>query len=473
MDPGATSLSDAVVPMRSRFRGGLRLVMLGLGVSVVPLDTAVNISFPDITGSFGLPLAMIQWVIICYVLTHAGLMLAFGRAGDIWSHGSVLRAGLAWSTVAFILCALAPTFGWLLFFRFLQGIGAGLIISCAPAVVTSLYPETRRAHALGIFTLMFALGSAVGPLIGGALVARWGWPGVFWFRAPIALTALVLLHGLPAASGGRGERFDIAGALLLACGIVALLLAINALPRLRDGDYLGPVLIAAAAASLAAFLRWESRIAHPIVQIALFRNRAFAAITLAGVLMYLVSFSVLLIVPYFFVRYTALPLPLAGALLATGFAAMAAVSPGAGWLVGRIAAERIAPLGALVTGLGLFLIGEWQPDTPPQFMLFALALQGLGMGLFQVAYMEIVMAASPLAYRGVAGSLSMLTRTIGVVTAAAGLTLAFQALQGAASAQGAGEAQAFLSAFRNLFHVVGIAAALTGTMVAWAGRRPR
>ena len=282
MDPGATSLSDAVVPMRSRFRGGLRLVMLGLGVSVVPLDTAVNISFPDITGSFGLPLAMIQWVIICYVLTHAGLMLAFGRAGDIWSHGSVLRAGLAWSTVAFILCALAPSFGWLLFFRFLQGIGAGLIISCAPAVVTSLYPETRRAHALGVFTLMFALGSAVGPLIGGALVARWGWPGVFWFRAPIALTALVLLHGLPAASGGRGERFDIAGALLLASGIVALLLAINALPRLRDGDYLGLVLIAAAAASLAAFLRWESRIAHPIVQIALFRQLGFAACRRCG-----------------------------------------------------------------------------------------------------------------------------------------------------------------------------------------------
>src|SRR5260370_963258 len=336
----------------------LRRMLVGLGISVVPLDTAVNIAFPDITGSFGLPIPMIQWVVICYVLTHAGLMLAFGRVGDMWSHGRVFRAGLLWSVVAYWLCAAAPSFGWLLFFRFVPGIAAGLIISCAPALVTSLYPEARRSHALGVFTLMFALGSAVGPLIGGALVARWGWPGVFWFRAPIALTALVLLHGLPAASGGRGERFDVAGALLLASGLVALLLAINAVPRLRNGDY----------------------------------------------------------------------------------------------LVGRIAAERIAPLGALVTGVGLFLIGEWQPDTPPQFMLFALALQGLGMGLFQVAYMEIVMAASPLAYRGVAGSLSMLTRTIGVVTAAAGLTLAFQALQGAASAQGAGEAQAFLSAFRNLFH---------------------
>src|SRR5438067_13351896 len=100
MDPGATSLSDAVVPVRSRLRDGLRLVMLGLGVSVVPLDTAVNIAFPDITGSFGLPLAMIQWVIICYVLTHAGLSLAFGRAGDLRRHGSVPRLGLAWSPVA-------------------------------------------------------------------------------------------------------------------------------------------------------------------------------------------------------------------------------------------------------------------------------------------------------------------------------------------------------------------------------------
>src|SRR5437773_11503274 len=219
--PAAVNGNAVAAPVVAR--PWLRLILVGLGISVVPLDTAVNIAFPDITGSFGLPIAMIQWVVICYVLTHAGLMLAFGRVGDIWSHGLVFRAGLAWSVAAFILCALAPSFGWLLFFRFLQGIGAGLIISCAPAVVTSLYPETRRAHALGIFTLMFALGSAVGPLIGGALVARWGWPGVFWFRAPIALTSLLLLRGLPPGSGaGGGRRFDIVGAVLLAFGLAGL-----------------------------------------------------------------------------------------------------------------------------------------------------------------------------------------------------------------------------------------------------------
>ncbi|MBV9014314.1 MAG: MFS transporter [Alphaproteobacteria bacterium] len=473
MDPGATSL-NTVAPVRSRLRERVRLALVGLGISVVPLDTAVNIAFPDITGSFGLPLAMIQWVVICYVLTHAGLMLAFGRVGDIWSHGRVFRAGLAWSVAAFLLCAAAPSFGWLLFFRFLQGIGAGLIISCAPAIVTSLYPDARRGHALGIFTLMFALGSAVGPLIGGAFVARWGWPAVFWFRAPIALVALLFLRGLPARQrAGYSERFDITGAFLLAFGIAALLLAINTLPRLGEGNYLVLVLVPAAVASLAAFVRWEGRIAQPIVQIALFRNRAFVTINLASVLMYLMTFSVLLIGPYFLVRYTSLPLPLAGALLATGFVVMAGASPCAGWLIGHIGAEKIAPLGALLAGLGLFLVGSWRPDTPPEVMVIALAIQGLGTGFFQVAYMEIVMAASPLAHRGVAGSLSMLTRTIGVVTGAAGLTLAFQAFEGAAIGQGATASEAFLSAFATLFRVAGGIAVLTGGLVAWSARRSR
>jgi hypothetical protein len=305
-------------------------------------------------------------------------------------------------------------------------------------------------------------------------VARWGWPAVFWFRAPIALTALLLLRGLPAGgNAGHGQRFDIAGALLLAFGIAAMLLAINALPRLGQGDYLALVLFPAAVASLVAFVRWEGGVAQPIVQIALFRSRAFAAVNLASALMYLVTFSVLLFAPYFLVRYTALPLPLAGAVLATGFVMMAAASPFAGWLIGRIAAERIAPLGALSTGLGLFLIGGWQPDTPPEMMVVALALHGLGMGFFQVAYMEIVMAASPLAHRGVAGSLSMLTRTIGVVTGAAVLTLAFQTFQSAALSEGAGDAQAFLSAFRTMFRLAGIVAALTGLMVACAAPRRR
>jgi MFS family permease len=412
------------------------------------------------------------------VLTHAGLMLAFGRVGDIWGHARVFRAGLAWNIAAFLLCAVAPSFGALLFFRFLQGIGAGLIISCAPALVTNLYPEARRSHALGVFTLMFAIGSASGPLIGGALVEHWGWPAVFWFRAPIALTSLLLLRGLP--PGGRAEsreqRFDIAGALLLASGLATLLLAINGLPRLRDGDMLAFLLLPAACVSLVAFIWWEARTKQPVVQVALFRHAPFAIVNGASCLLYLVTFSVMLISPYFLVHHTGLSLPQAGMVLASGFVAMALMSPLAGRIVARFGAGRIAPVGALAIGAGLFSIGNWQPDTPPALMVLSLAVQGCGLACFQVAYMELVMEAIPPAHRGVAGSLGMLTRTIGTVTGASLLTLGFQTIQSVALAGGERAPEAFLSAYHAMFHVVGIIAALTGGIIAWsavAGRTSR
>lgn len=441
---------------------GLRLVLLGLGMAIVPLDTAVNISFPDITGSFGLPLSMIQWVVICYTLTYAALMLACGRIGDIGGHARVFRAGLAWSVVAFLLCAAAPGFGWLLFFRFLQGIGAGLVISCAPALVTGLYPEERRSHAVGIFTLIFALGSASGPLIGGALVARWGWPAVFWFRAPIALASLIFLRGLPANPTSAGERFDIAGALLLALGLTLLLLGINAGSRLGPGVQM-VALLGAALATLALFAWWEGRAARPMIRIGLFRDPGFALINAVYVLMNLAAFSVLLFVPYFFARFSAMPLWLAGVVLASGATATALTSPLAGRLVARIAAEKVGALGILTVGGGLFLIGLWPSDITPGVMALILAVQGIGVGLFQVAYTDIVIRSSPLADRGVAGSLSILTRTMGTVTGAALLTLIFNRIGHGATAEPA----VFLTAFAGVFKIAGIAVVFSVVAIPW------
>jgi MFS family permease len=391
------------------------------------------------------------------VLTYASLMLACGRIGDIGGHARVFRAGLAWSVVAFLLCAAAPDFGSLLFFRFLQGIGAGLVISCAPALVTGLYPESRRAHAVGIFTLIFALAGASGPLIGGILVARWGWPAVFWFRAPIALASLLLLRGLPASPTSSGERFDIVGALLLATGLTTFLLGINAL---RGGSGAVP-LLATALISLALFAWWEGRAPRPIIRIELFADPGFSVVNLVTVLMYLGTFSVLLFVPYFFARFSTIPLPLAGMVLAIGAAATALASPPAGWLIARIAAERVAALGILVVGGGLFIIGQWPADVSPVAMALTLAIQGFGTGLFQVSYMDIVMRSSPIADRGVAGSLALLTRTIGTVTGAAWLTLMFHTMQADDTAP------AFLAAFGGTFHIVGIAVAASAVAIPW------
>jgi MFS family permease len=453
-------------------RQAVRLALIGLGTSVVPLDSAVNIAFPSITDSFGLPIEMIQWVVICYVLTHASLMLAFGRLGDVFGYGRVFRAGLLWNSAAFLLCAAAPSFGWLLFCRFLQGIGAALILSCAPALVTGLFPEDRRSRALAIFTMMHALGSAGGPLFGGLLVDFWGWPSVFWFRAPIAVTALVFVRGLPAAPRrGRREPVDIVGAGLLALAISTLLLALNQLQQLER--HVIPVLALGGitAASFFGFARWERRVAQPIVNLDFFRIGSFATINGASVLVYLTSFSVLLFAPYYLVRFTDLSLPLAGTVLAASFAGSIVASPLAGRMISHFPAPGVAALGAVLSGAGLFLIGGWDVGASAVVIVVPLVLQGFGMGLFQVAYLDLVMGTLPPQHRGVAGSLAMLTRTLGVVTGATLLTLVLHGLEGLLLANGGAEADGFLSAFRATFRLAGVASAVTGVGAVYLARR--
>jgi MFS family permease len=451
-----------------------QLVLVGLGAAGVPLDTAVNIAFPDITASFRLPIAMIQWIVVAYVLTYASLMLTFGRIGDIFGHPRVFRGGLLWSAAAFVLCAVAPSYGWLLFFRFLQGIGAGLVISVAPALVTSLYPAHGRSRAVAAFTMMFAIASACGPLVGGVLVRYWGWPAVFWFRAPIALAVLLLLGRLPQTPHRAGRApLDIAGAVLLALGISGLLFAANALQGLGRHGYLAAVLGVLAVAILWGFVRRQQRAPQPLVDLDLFRASGFVAINLASVLVYLTSFSVLLFTPYYLVRFTGFSLPAAGAMLAVSFAGMMAASPPAGRLLGRVAADRLALIGAGLGAAGLVLIGFWRPAMPwPMATVIAtLALQGFGVGLFQVAYMDVTIGAVPRAQRGVAGSLAMLTRTLGIVGGANLLSLLFHAVESARLAGGESAAAGFLAAYGTTFRLAGLVSLMAGIIVLTGGRR--
>ena len=159
-------------------------------------------------------------MVVFYVLTYTSLLLAFGKLGDLFGHKRIFMTGLAVSTIAFVLCGLAPAYQWLLLARLLQGIGASLVLSCGPALATALLPEGQRARALGAYTMMFAIASAAGPSLGGLMVQTWGWEAVFWFRAPIALAALAALPLLrPDQAKRRGGGFDLLGAILLAVGL--------------------------------------------------------------------------------------------------------------------------------------------------------------------------------------------------------------------------------------------------------------
>ena len=179
-----------------------------LGTLVVPFDSAVNVAFPAIIRAFALPIPAIQWVVIAYTLTYAALMLVFGRVGDMLGHRRVFLFGTGCSAAAFLWCAAAPSYPWLLAARVAQGVGAALALSCGPALATSLYPEAQRSRILGLYTMVFGIGGAAGSLLAGVLVQRFGWQAVFWFRAPLSLAAFLCAWGLPAAlPTGPREHF--------------------------------------------------------------------------------------------------------------------------------------------------------------------------------------------------------------------------------------------------------------------------
>lgn len=432
--------------------------MIGLGTAATQLDTSVNIAFPAITRGFELSIGDIQWVVICYVLTYASLLLALGRIGDTVGHALVFRIGLACSAAALLLVSCSPSYGAMLVFRCLQGVGAALVLSCGAALVTSLYGEERRSRALGIYTMMLSLGLMLGPLLGGALTAAWDWPAVFWFRIPIALAALLLLRGMPASPQRQAsDRFDIPGGIALVLGLVTMLLALN---RIRELSAVWFGLLSAMA--LAAFLYRESRAPRPIIAVGILRQPGFALLHLVSVLANLAAFSIWLLVPYFLTRVPGYSLAEGGAILATAAAGAVLAAPVGGRLVGRrISAERLAMAGAAAIGGGLLWISAWTEQTPTALRIAGLVVQGIGSGLFQLAYSDVVTAALPLRDRGVAGSLVLLTRTLGTVTAASIVLMVFEMLN---------TNQGFIEAFQRTFQLAAMLAFASAILLAVSPR---
>ncbi len=428
-----------------------------LGTATVPLDSAVNVDFPRITAHFDVAVPLIQWVVVSYTLTSASLVLVFGRVGDIAGHRRIFLLGTAWSGAAFLLCAAAPGLGWLLGGRVLQGVGAGLVMSCGPALVTGLYPEALRPRAVAAYTVAFGIAGALGPVLGGVLLAHFDWSSVFWARAPIAVCAFLLGLWLPRTprSHEAAPRFDWAGAMLLVATLCGLLLALGSVRRPGWAGLAGGIALLAGV----AFVRREGRASSPIVQLGLFRQPGFALLNAGSVLINLATFAVLLLVPFALALLPQLSQIERGLVLAASPGAVALAAPVAGRVIAR---GRIWPLagGAVLAGAGLLAIGLCGASIP--LLITGMLLQGIGLGLFQVAYLDRVTAALPLGDRGVAGSLAMLTRTLGLVFGAAALMLLFETLRNGAS---------FAFAFRGTFIAAGALPLALGLI--WALRSPQ
>ncbi|MFY0612860.1 MAG: MFS transporter [Hyphomicrobiaceae bacterium] len=446
-------------PAGTAWRRGTLLAIILLGTLVGPLDSAVNIAFPDITTSFAIELKSIRWVVIAYVATYASLMLVFGRIGDLFGHARVFGVGLIVCSIAFATCSLATDYHWLLTARVFQGIGTAMVLSCGPALATNLFDEKHRPRILGLYAMTFGLGGAVGPSLGGILVDIWGWPAVFWSRLPLAVAALLLMRllSLPSPERDRG-RFDWGGAIALSATTVLFLISISQIEQLVSHPLRSLTLVALTLIAAIAFIVLSQRTASPILDLKAFKQIPFAWINLANIVVNFAGFATMLFVPYYLVQASALPLWQGGIIMAIGPLGMMFASNVGGRTMHALGANRIALSGAVCVAFGLAWMSFWDATTSRLVLACALLVHGTGLGLFQVASLERVAAVLPKSNRGVAGSLTMVMRTIGVVMAANILTTAFAHVEQSATLANGNDA--FILAFQSVFQwsAVGLAA---------------
>jgi EmrB/QacA subfamily drug resistance transporter len=423
------------------------------------LDTAVNIAFPAITAAFSLDVTEIQWVVVTYVLTYASLMLGFGRLADVWGHSRVLAWGLAGSAVAFVLCGLAPSFAWFLAARVLQGVTVAMVLAATPALVTLAVAPELRGRALGIFQMSMAAGFALGPPLGGLLVAGFGWRAVYLFRVIPALLLALFAAGQPSHStaGGDDRDLDLAGSLTLAFSVTGLLLLVN---RGQDLGWASPLVLTMALGALGcfvAFLVAEGRAKMPVVDLALFRNWVFTVANLLNALANGTMFAVWLFVPYYLVNVLHCSAPVGGLLLALMPLATAVAAPAAGRLADRLGTGRLCTAGLALEAVGLWAVSRLDAGTGYPVVITALVVTGLGLGVFQVPNMSYVMGAIPRDQQGVAGGMSQTVRTLGVVLGVSGASMLFgvrRALHTASTPLQTGNGpQEFVPAFQDVFLV--------------------
>lgn len=453
VDPTSYSLSRPSVPW-------VTITLASLSGLLASLDSSVNIAFPAISSAFQVEVSLIQWIVVSYVLTYASLLLGCGRMADLLGHGRVLFWGLLGSTLAFLACGLAPSFAWLLAARVLQGLSVALMLAAAPALVTLAVPPDMRGRALGIFQMGAALGFALGPLLGGILVDIFNWRAVYLFRIFPALFLMFLATRQPLRDVKPASSipfFDLWGTLTLAGSVAGLLLALN---RSRDLGWSSPLvllLLTGSGGCFVGFLATEARVSAPIVDLNLFRRIEFALANLLNVLANCAMFAIWLLVPYYIVNVLGYSATTGGLLLMICPLITALVAPQAGRLSDKLGTSRLSALGLGLETLGLWGISRLGISASASEVILVLGLVGAGLGLFQTPNMSFVMGSIPREQQGVAGSMSQMMRTLGVVLGVTGASILFSSYRAAHASRlqvsDPHALQTFMPAFQDVFFV--------------------
>jgi EmrB/QacA subfamily drug resistance transporter len=403
-----------------------------LGSAVAALDaTIVGIALPAIGKDFKVGIADLQWVSTGYLLTLAGLLLLGGALGDRYGRRRVFLVGVVWFGVASLLCAVAPNILTLILARALQGVGGALLTPGSLAILEASFEPDDRSRAIGAWSGLGGVALAVGPFLGGYLIAAASWRLIFLINLPLVLAVVLisLRHVPETRDEGATGRIDVAGAVLATVGLMGLCFGLIEGPVLGFTSPLVLAALAAGVAGLVLFVVVEARVPHPLLPLGLFRSRQFSGANLVTLVVYAALGGALFLLPIELQQvagYT--PLESGIALLPITFI-MLLLSARSGALAARIGPRLQMSVGPLVVAVGLALLvritesGSYLTEVLPAVLVF-----GLGLAITVAPLTSTVLAAAPSHEAGVASAVNNNVARAGsllavaVLPAAAGIT---------------------------------------------------
>jgi MFS family permease len=388
------------------------LASLSLSMLLSSLGTSIaNVGLPTLAQAFDASFQQVQWVVLAYLLAITTLIVSVGRLGDLIGRRRLLLAGILLFTVSSILCGMAPTFGLLIAARAAQGLGAAVMMALSMAFVGETVPRARTGSAMGLLGTMSAVGTALGPTLGGVLIAGFGWQALFFINLPLGALALALAQRYLPADRQRSAlgrtRFDLAGTLLLALMLAAYALAMTI-----------------------GFLHVEARAASPLVPLAMFRNPLLGAGFATSALVTTVVMATLVVGPFYLSGALALDAARVGLVMSSGPIAAALTGVPAGRFVDRYGSHRAGIVGLVGMAAGAAILITLPTHFGVPGYVAPLVVITAGYALFQAANNTTVMTNIRPDQRGVISGLLNLSRNIGLITGAS--------VMGAVFALGAG-----------------------------------
>lgn len=412
---------------------------LGVGTFVTALSNSVlNAILPLIADAFVTDISAVEWIVTTFLLVQSGLLLTFGRLGDMIGHRRIYLAGLLIFIVSLVLCALAPSVLTLIGARIFQAAGAAMFIANSSPIAIAVFPPSQRGRVLGIQATTVYLGLATGAPLGGFLADQLGWQSVFLIPIPFAtLALLVSWQALRVESPpSKREQFDLIGAGVYLVGLIVVLLALN---RGRSWGWTSELTLgclALGAILLTAFVLHERRTPNPMLNLSLFSHRAFTAPVISSMLNYAAAAGTTFILPFALIQGRGLSPGQVGLVLTSQPIVMAVMASVSGALSDRIGSRIPATIGMAILSIGLFMLSRMDLSTPLPLISGGLAVVGLGIGLFTSPNNSSVLGAVGPERRGVASGILSTARTLGNVLGIGATGAVYATVLAGSAAQG-------------------------------------